>query len=87
MSLNIVLRNVLDVLFVLQSYLIGWEEFRMNKWLIGYIIVIAASVIDWMLSVSMMCNEVSTMPNSSFQTIPGASLEQRILDVSHIGHT
>lgn len=39
----------------------GWEEFRMNKWLIGYIIVIAASVIDWMLSVSMMCDEVSTL--------------------------
>lgn len=61
MLLNIVLRNVLDVLFVLQSYLMGWEEFRMNKWLIGYIIVIAASVIDWMLSVSMMCDEVSTL--------------------------
>uniref|UniRef100_A0A673FR60 Two pore calcium channel protein 2-like n=1 Tax=Sinocyclocheilus rhinocerous TaxID=307959 RepID=A0A673FR60_9TELE len=38
-------------------YLIGWEEFRMNKWLIGYIVVITASVIDWMLSVSMACNE------------------------------
>uniref|UniRef100_A0A8C1TAU6 Two pore segment channel 2 n=1 Tax=Cyprinus carpio TaxID=7962 RepID=A0A8C1TAU6_CYPCA len=49
--------NILDILFVLQSYLIGWEEFRMNKWLIGYIVVIAASVIDWMLSVSMVCNE------------------------------
>lgn len=60
MLLNTVLRNILNVLFVLQSYLIGWEEFRMNKWLIGYVIVIAASVIDWMLSISMMCNEVST---------------------------
>ncbi|XP_016126941.1 two pore calcium channel protein 2-like [Sinocyclocheilus grahami] len=29
----------------------------MNKWLIGYIVVIAASVIDWMLSISMMCSE------------------------------
>uniref|UniRef100_A0A8C1P8H4 Two pore channel protein 2 n=1 Tax=Cyprinus carpio TaxID=7962 RepID=A0A8C1P8H4_CYPCA len=43
--------------FTVKSYLIGWEEFRMNKWLIGYIVVIAASVIDWMLSVSMVCNE------------------------------
>ncbi|XP_067304419.1 two pore channel protein 2 [Pseudorasbora parva] len=46
---------ILDV--TVKSYLIGWEEFRMNKWLIGYVIVIAASVIDWMLSVSMVCNE------------------------------
>ncbi|XP_051553046.1 two pore channel protein 2 isoform X1 [Myxocyprinus asiaticus] len=46
---------ILDV--TVKSYLIGWEGFRMNKWLIGYIIVIAASVIDWMLSVSMMCDE------------------------------
>uniref|UniRef100_A0A671K4D9 Two pore calcium channel protein 2-like n=1 Tax=Sinocyclocheilus anshuiensis TaxID=1608454 RepID=A0A671K4D9_9TELE len=46
---------ILDV--TVKSYLIGWEEFRMNKWLIGYIVVIAASVIDWMLSISMMCSE------------------------------
>lgn len=58
--LNIILKNILDVLCVLQSYLIGWEEFRMNKWLIGYVVVIAASVIDWMLSISMMCSEVSS---------------------------
>ncbi|KAI2662218.1 Two pore calcium channel protein 2 [Labeo rohita] len=51
------LRNILDILFVLQAYLIGWDEFRMNKWLIGYIVVIAASVIDWMLSISMVCSE------------------------------
>lgn len=41
-----------------QSYLIGWEEFRKSKWLIGYCVVIFASVIDWMLSVSMLCDEV-----------------------------
>ncbi|XP_030622297.1 two pore channel protein 2 [Chanos chanos] len=40
-----------------KGYLIGWEEFRRNKWLIGYILVIAASVIDWTLSISMLCNE------------------------------
>lgn len=57
--LNIILKNILDVLCVLQGYLIGWEEFRMNKWLIGYMVVIAASVIDWMLSISMLCSEVS----------------------------
>ena len=42
-----------------QSYLIGWEEFRKSKWLMGYTVVIAASIIDWMLSVSMECDEVS----------------------------
>uniref|UniRef100_A0A8C2CRU2 Two pore segment channel 2 n=1 Tax=Cyprinus carpio TaxID=7962 RepID=A0A8C2CRU2_CYPCA len=46
---------ILDV--TVKTYLIGWEEFRMNKWLIGYTVVIAASVVDWMLSISMMCSE------------------------------
>uniref|UniRef100_A0A672ZB80 Ion transport domain-containing protein n=1 Tax=Sphaeramia orbicularis TaxID=375764 RepID=A0A672ZB80_9TELE len=41
----------------LASYLIGWEEFRKTKWLIGYTAVISVSVIDWMLSASMVCDE------------------------------
>lgn len=45
-------------LFDPQSYLIGWEEFKKNKWLIGYLVVISVSFIDWMLSVSMVCDEV-----------------------------
>ncbi|KAK5605034.1 Two pore calcium channel protein 2 [Crenichthys baileyi] len=40
-----------------KSYLIGWEEFRKTKWLISYTIVISISVIDWVLSVSMACDE------------------------------
>ncbi|XP_038557595.1 two pore calcium channel protein 2-like [Micropterus salmoides] len=40
-----------------KSYLIGWEEFRKSKWLIGYTVVISASIIDWVLSVSMVCDE------------------------------
>lgn len=40
-----------------KSYLIGWEEFRKNKWLIGYTVVISVSIIDWVLSVSMVCDE------------------------------
>ncbi|KAK9542513.1 hypothetical protein VZT92_000369 [Zoarces viviparus] len=40
-----------------KGYLIGWEEFRKSKWLIGYTFVISFSVIDWMLSVSMACDE------------------------------
>uniref|UniRef100_A0A3B4ECC6 Ion transport domain-containing protein n=1 Tax=Pygocentrus nattereri TaxID=42514 RepID=A0A3B4ECC6_PYGNA len=38
-------------------YVIGWEEFCINKWLIGYVVVIAASVVDWAITVSMICNE------------------------------
>lgn len=41
-----------------QSYLIGWEEFRKSKWLISYTVVICVSVVDWVLSVSMECDEV-----------------------------
>uniref|UniRef100_A0AAV2LT42 Two pore channel protein 2 n=1 Tax=Knipowitschia caucasica TaxID=637954 RepID=A0AAV2LT42_KNICA len=39
------------------SYLIGWDEFRKNKWLIGYTVVISISVIDWMLTIGMFCDE------------------------------
>ncbi|KAM4602402.1 two pore channel protein 2 [Polymixia lowei] len=40
-----------------KSYLIGWEEFRKSKWLIAYTMVLSASIIDWMLSISMICDE------------------------------
>ncbi|KAM4743585.1 two pore channel protein 2 isoform 2-T2 [Anableps anableps] len=40
-----------------KSYLIGWEEFRKSKWLISYTVVISVSLIDWVLSVSMECDE------------------------------
>uniref|UniRef100_A0A3B4XNR2 Two pore channel protein 2 n=1 Tax=Seriola lalandi dorsalis TaxID=1841481 RepID=A0A3B4XNR2_SERLL len=40
-----------------KSYLIGWDEFRKSKWLIGYTVVISVSIIDWVLSVSMVCDE------------------------------
>ncbi|XP_049908560.1 two pore channel protein 2 [Epinephelus moara] len=40
-----------------KSYLIGWDEFRKSKWLIGYTAVITVSIIDWVLSVSMVCDE------------------------------
>ncbi|KAL4622884.1 two pore calcium channel protein 2-like isoform X4 [Arapaima gigas] len=40
-----------------KGYLIGWEEFRKNKWLVAYVVVVSGSVIDLLLSVSMMCDE------------------------------
>ncbi|KAM9461501.1 two pore channel protein 2 isoform 1-T1 [Clarias gariepinus] len=45
---------IMDV--VAKSYLIGWEEFRSNKWLIGYVLVIAVSVIDCTISFAMLCD-------------------------------
>ncbi|MGH0128689.1 UNVERIFIED_CONTAM: hypothetical protein FKN15_043732 [Acipenser sinensis] len=42
-----------------KSYLIGWEEFRKNKWLIAYIFVIAFSMLDWMVSLGLHCEEDS----------------------------
>ncbi|XP_041132702.1 two pore calcium channel protein 2-like isoform X2 [Polyodon spathula] len=40
-----------------KSYLIGWEEFQKNKWLIAYIFVIAFSMLDWMVSLGLHCEE------------------------------
>ncbi|XP_077567838.1 two pore channel protein 2 isoform X3 [Stigmatopora nigra] len=49
------------IIFILdlavKSYLIGWNEFRKNKWLISYTIVIIVSILDWVLSISMICDE------------------------------
>ncbi|KAK2869490.1 hypothetical protein Q7C36_001361 [Tachysurus vachellii] len=45
---------ILDI--VVKSYLIGWEEFCTNKWLIGYVLVIAVSVIDCIISFAMLCD-------------------------------
>ncbi|KAG7455726.1 two pore calcium channel protein 2 [Solea senegalensis] len=42
---------------IVKSYLIGWEEFRKSKWLIGYTVVLSVSIIDWVLSISMVCDE------------------------------
>ncbi|XP_039217368.1 two pore calcium channel protein 2 isoform X2 [Crotalus tigris] len=41
----------------IQSYLIGWEEFRKTKWLMAYILVLLISLIDWSISLSTSCHE------------------------------
>ncbi|KAJ8349376.1 hypothetical protein SKAU_G00245060 [Synaphobranchus kaupii] len=56
-SMEMVCFVILALDLTVKSYLIGWEEFRKNKWLIAYIVVIAGSVIDWTLSMSMACDE------------------------------
>ncbi|KAG8535826.1 hypothetical protein GDO81_027687 [Engystomops pustulosus] len=42
-----------------KSYLIGWTEFTKNKWLLGYILVLAVSLADWTVSMCFMCREVT----------------------------
>ncbi|XP_034064300.1 two pore calcium channel protein 2 [Gymnodraco acuticeps] len=56
-SFEIVCLLIFCLDLAVKSYLIGWEEFRKNKWLIAYTAVIVFSVIDWVLSVSMVCDE------------------------------
>ncbi|XP_053922706.1 two pore channel protein 2 isoform X1 [Cuculus canorus] len=40
-----------------KSYLIGWEEFWKNKWLMAYILTLIVSVTDWIVSLSFFCAE------------------------------
>ncbi|XP_037553589.1 two pore calcium channel protein 2 [Nematolebias whitei] len=56
-SIEIICLILFTLDLAVKSYLIGWEEFRKSKWLISFTVVISVSVIDWMLSVSMLCHE------------------------------
>ncbi|KFU85021.1 Two pore calcium channel protein 2, partial [Chaetura pelagica] len=40
-----------------KSYLIGWEEFWKNKWLMAYILTLIVSLADWIVSLSFFCME------------------------------
>ncbi|XP_049676803.1 two pore channel protein 2 isoform X2 [Accipiter gentilis] len=40
-----------------KSYLIGWEEFWKNKWLMAYILTLVVSLTDWIVSLSFLCAE------------------------------
>ncbi|KFV65055.1 Two pore calcium channel protein 2, partial [Dryobates pubescens] len=40
-----------------KSYLIGWEEFWKNKWLMAYILTLIVSLTDWIVSLSFFCME------------------------------
>ncbi|XP_028812432.1 two pore channel protein 2 [Denticeps clupeoides] len=56
-GIEIICLCTLTVDVAVKSYLIGWDELRKTRWLIGYVLVIALSVIDWALSLSMQCTE------------------------------
>ncbi|XP_036952583.1 two pore calcium channel protein 2 isoform X2 [Acanthopagrus latus] len=56
-SIEMVCLIIFSFDLAVKSYLIGWEEFRKSKWLVGYTVIISFSIIDWVLSVSMVCDE------------------------------
>ncbi|KAJ7985800.1 hypothetical protein DPEC_G00344230 [Dallia pectoralis] len=56
-GIEIVCLLIFTVDFATKSYLIGWEEFRKCLWMVFYIVVISASIIDWTLTLSMECDE------------------------------
>ncbi|XP_056268387.1 two pore channel protein 2 isoform X2 [Pseudoliparis swirei] len=56
-SMEMICLLVFSLDLAVKGYLIGWEEFRKSKWLIGYTVVISFSVMDWVLSISMACDE------------------------------
>nr|XP_033784696.1 two pore calcium channel protein 2 isoform X3 [Geotrypetes seraphini] len=40
-----------------KSYLMGWEEYLKNKWLMAYILMLAISIADWTVSLCFLCEE------------------------------
>ncbi|KAM7087139.1 two pore channel protein 2 isoform 2-T3 [Molossus nigricans] len=40
-----------------KSYLMGWAQFRKSLWLLAYFIVLVLSLVDWMVSLSLLCQE------------------------------
>uniref|UniRef100_A0A8B9CRG9 Two pore channel protein 2 n=2 Tax=Anser TaxID=8842 RepID=A0A8B9CRG9_9AVES len=40
-----------------KSYLVGWEEFWKNRWLMAYILTLIVSFTDWVVSLSYFCTE------------------------------
>ncbi|KAF5920887.1 hypothetical protein HPG69_016685 [Diceros bicornis minor] len=40
-----------------KSYLVGWAEFWKNLWLLAYLLVLVVSLLDWLVSLSLLCQE------------------------------
>lgn len=43
---------------LLQGYLVGQAQLQQNLWLLAYFVVLAVSVVDWIVSLSLACQEV-----------------------------
>ncbi|XP_024902062.1 two pore calcium channel protein 2 [Pteropus alecto] len=40
-----------------KSYLVGWAQFQKSLWLLDYLVVLAVSLVDWTVSLSLVCRE------------------------------
>ncbi|XP_037854829.2 two pore channel protein 2 isoform X4 [Chlorocebus sabaeus] len=40
-----------------KGYLFGWAHFQKNLWLLGYLVVLVVSLVDWTVSLSLVCHE------------------------------
>lgn len=40
-----------------KGYLVGWAQFRKNPWLLAYLVVLLVSLVDWIVSLSLVCQE------------------------------
>lgn len=40
-----------------KGYLFGWAHFQKNLWFLGYLVVLVVSLVDWTVSLSLMCHE------------------------------
>nr|XP_035929304.1 two pore calcium channel protein 2 isoform X5 [Halichoerus grypus] len=49
-----------------KSYLVGWAQFRMNLWLLAYLAVLVVSLMDWIVSLSLVCQEVAPADSEAF---------------------
>ncbi|EGW13846.1 Two pore calcium channel protein 2 [Cricetulus griseus] len=43
--------------FSVKSYLVGQPQLQENLWLLSYFVVLVVSVVDWIISVSLTCEE------------------------------
>ncbi|XP_015987178.1 two pore calcium channel protein 2 isoform X2 [Rousettus aegyptiacus] len=42
-----------------KSYLVGWAQFQKSLWLLDYLVVLVVSLVDWTVSLSLVCQESS----------------------------
>lgn len=56
---------------LLQGYLVGWAQFQKNEWLLAYVVVLAVSVVDWTVSLSLSCQEVCREDTLRWWGLPG----------------
>ncbi|XP_029813211.1 two pore calcium channel protein 2 [Suricata suricatta] len=56
-----------------KSYLVGWAQFRKNAWLLAYLVVLVVSLTDWIVSLSLVCQEIGRTPLTTTPSLPSLS--------------